>query len=105
MNIDTQTITSVRARPAEFLEPSGSFTEFVTRFGVIDVLNAEGRILWKDVPSDVDLNAVWTVVESNRDDEVLLVPGIRWFDRIGYVVAEKLRADNANQYRTYSFED
>src|SRR4051794_38532259 len=105
MNIVTQTVAGVRARPGELIEPPGSLAEFEMRFRLCDVPGEDGLSLWDDLPADLDINLIWTVVELIFGDEGRLVPGLQRFNCIGYVVTEQPRADDANHYRTYSSEE
>jgi hypothetical protein len=93
----------IAAKTQEASMRAGSFAQFERRFGVTDVPDEDGLILWSDLPEGVDRGLVWTVVEDGDVGKEYLIAGISRVNRVGYVIAENPRRDSAAEYRTYRF--
>jgi hypothetical protein len=98
----TNAVGGVSAEPGEAGERPGSFDQFEERFGVIE--SADEVLIWDpdELPGDVDPNLVWTVVEAAQDTEYILA-GYHRVNRIGYILAQRLRVGSPDDFRTYVY--
>jgi len=81
--------------------------DFYETFGEPRVNEKDDTVLFETYGEDfefvrsVDPNLVWTVMQADDDDSLILVPGLHFVNRINYVIAGRPRTEDENNDPTW----